>query len=305
MFMRRTIKEALDNAWSHKWAHSKGARKKAQLMRVVAAELGTRRLSGFGYNDVDDWVRALRDRDLAVATIRSRVSCLYFALGLAVKKGWLKAVPPSPDLETSSRKLRWLSDAEAKRLLAACDTQRHEIATVMRDVLTFLLDTGARLGELIKVREPDLTEQRGKTYVEFTDRKAGDNLRIPLTMAARDALYRLLASDYWKGRTRGTVESAKRCNSAQNWLTHRFTEIRDAAKLPDVTAHTLRHTFASRLVQAGVDIYHVQKLLGHSDIRQTERYSHLNPASLDKAITVLEPVPDNVTKLPERRIPGD
>lgn len=301
MFFRRTIADALDYAWTHKWKHSKGARKKAQLMKVVKDEIGANRLSGFDYNAVDEWVSALRARDLAIATIRSRVSCLFFALGLAVRKGWLKSVPPAPEFETPGRKLRWLTEAEAARLIEACDSQRYQIAEVMRDVIGFLLGTGARLGELIKVRESDLTEHGGRTYVEFLDRKAGDNLRVPMTTAARDALYRLLANDYWRRRVRGATQSAKRHASAQNWLTHRFSEIRDHAKLPDVTAHTLRHTFASRLVQRGVDIYKVQKLLGHSDIRQTERYSHLATASLDAAISVLEPAPQNVKKLDDYR----
>jgi site-specific recombinase XerD len=50
-----------------------------------------------------------------------------------------------------------------------------------------------------------------------------------------------------------------------------------------VTFHSLRHTYASQLVQAGVDIYHVKELLGHSTITLTERYSHLSDSALKQA----------------------
>lgn len=52
--------------------------------------------------------------------------------------------------------------------------------------------------------------------------------------------------------------------------------------------HFLRHTFASRLVVNGIDLYSVKELMGHSDINMTQRYSHLSPEGLRSAIKVLE-----------------
>jgi site-specific recombinase XerD len=54
-----------------------------------------------------------------------------------------------------------------------------------------------------------------------------------------------------------------------------------------VVFHTLRHTYASWLVMSGVDLYTVQKLMGHSTISMTERYSHLAPDHLKKAVKML------------------
>jgi len=50
-----------------------------------------------------------------------------------------------------------------------------------------------------------------------------------------------------------------------------------------LTFHSLRHSYASQLVHSGVDLYHVKKLLGHSTIQLTERYSHLSESALKKA----------------------
>ena len=63
--------------------------------------------------------------------------------------------------------------------------------------------------------------------------------------------------------------------------------MRNAAGLKDVTLHILRHTAASRMVQAGVDRYKVQKILGHSSPAVTERYAHLSVEHLRNDIMVL------------------
>ena len=68
-----------------------------------------------------------------------------------------------------------------------------------------------------------------------------------------------------------------------------FWKARDAATLgKDVVFHTLRHTFISRLVMAGVDLRTVKKFAGHRDIKMTLRYSHLAPEQKRRAIAHLE-----------------
>jgi integrase len=294
---------ALDHAWRAKWSKDPGAHKKDQLRKVVERDVGDKRLDTFGYNELEEWILKMQSAEQAVATIKTKVSCVTMALRLVQPKGWIKALPLVPPIgELDNRKIRSLTEDEEAALLKACGNFRRPILeTTMQDVIVFLVDTGARVGELLKVRDDSLSTRGSLTYVEFRDRKAGDDLRIPLTARARDAISRLLASRYWQLRVRGTREHAKRHASAQNWITYRFTEVRDAAGMRDVTAHTLRHTCASRLVQRGVSIYKVQKFLGHAEIRMTERYSHLAPSDLDEVVSALEPTPDNVTRLGDYR----
>lgn len=305
MFFRRTVKDALEHAWRVKWSRARGAFKKEQLKKVVEKDwIGEQRLDRLGYNMLEEWIAKMRDADQAVATIKTKVSCLMTALKLVQPKGWIKALPLVPPIgEPDNRKLVWLDEAAEAKLLKACGCFRRPILEdTMKDVIVFLIDTGARVGELLKVRKDSLSDRGNVSYVEFLERKAGDDLRIPMTSRARDALTRLLNSDFWQKRIRGTRDSAKRLTSAQNWLTQRFEDIRTEAKMPDVTAHTLRHTCASRLVQKGVSIYKVQKFLGHKDIRMTERYSHLAPSDLDDVARALEPpTPAGVTKLDDYR----
>lgn len=302
MFWRRTIGDALDYATRTKWSKAKGSFKKAQLVKVVRKDVGAKTLSSFDYNAMDAWVTRMEEEDQAAATIRSKVSCLLTALKLVQPKGWIKVIPGVPPLGKPKAKVRWITEAEEQKLYAACEDQRRPvIADTMKAVIEFLVDTGARLGELIKVQEDSLSTRGSLTYVRFLDRKAEDDLRLPLTPRAEAAILKLLASRFWQSRVRGVRNSAKRAQSAQNWITHRFAEIRNSAGLLDVSAHSLRHTCGSRLVQRGADIYRVQKWLGHRDIRMTERYSHLGPSALDSVVELLNPTPENVTRLSDRR----
>ncbi len=66
-----------------------------------------------------------------------------------------------------------------------------------------------------------------------------------------------------------------------------FKKALDKAGIEDFTFHDLRHTFATRLAQMGEDIYKVAKLMGHKDIRMTQRYSHHCPDSLRSGVDIL------------------
>jgi site-specific recombinase XerD len=63
--------------------------------------------------------------------------------------------------------------------------------------------------------------------------------------------------------------------------------IRDAADLPDVRIHDLRHTYASLLINKGVSLYEVQTLLGHSSVQMTQRYAHLQPDLLHQRAEIV------------------
>jgi site-specific recombinase XerD len=67
-----------------------------------------------------------------------------------------------------------------------------------------------------------------------------------------------------------------------------FTSALKAAQIEDLHFHDLRHTFATRLVQAGVDLYKVQRLLGHKSPSMTQRYAHHYPESLRDGVEILD-----------------
>ncbi len=180
-------------------------------------------------------------------------------------------------------------------LIEACGVLRYQDCDVMRPAIVFMLDTGCRLSELLKIRWKHVRNGR----VIFESRKAGDSHSVKLTQRAQDAIDELLDNDHWLKRVRGADKNAARCRTAQNWMTHSFALVRDAAGLNDVSLHSLRHTCASRLVQGGADLYEVKAILGHSSITVTERYAHLAPNQSDRAIGILEnrSLPNKVRKI--------
>ena len=71
-------------------------------------------------------------------------------------------------------------------------------------------------------------------------------------------------------------------------IKHSFNSALKRAKIQDFHLHDLRHTFASHLVMAGVDLTTVSRLLGHKDIKMTLRYAHLAPSHMVKAVDILD-----------------
>src|SRR5262249_27430749 len=118
-------------------------------------------------------------------------------------------------------------------------------------------------------------------------RGAKKKLRIiPLNDAAFDLLIGLRQACNGRGR----VFSGR---GLSYWsVGYNISKICDEIDLPDVTVHTLRHTFATRLAERGdVNVQQISKLMGHSDIKTTQRYSHLNDRNLRETIKKLEKSP--------------
>jgi integrase len=187
-----------------------------------------------------------------------------------------------PSIKTTAGKLRYLSVDEEQRLLAAIDPKRpvkglpiyQNRPELMKkemhdlyDLFVMLLDTGARFREIatLKWSQIDLKQQ---TIALWRSKVHNESL---LYMTAR-------VTTVLEGRSKGKTSEyvfTNRTNGPKGYTgtTLRRTFIR--AGLPDCSAHTLRHTHATRLIQNGMTIYEVKEILGHSDIRTTMRYAHL------------------------------
>jgi integrase len=145
------------------------------------------------------------------------------------------------------------------------------------------LHTGCRRGELFSLHWRDIDLPAARLTVRGVTAKSGSTRVIPLNTTIVDVL---------------TLWRPERCDLEgfvfPNRHGGRLKEIKDpwaallkAASITNFTFHGCRHTFASRLVQAGVDLNRVRQLLGHSDLKQTLRYSHLRAGDLADAVATL------------------
>ena len=172
---------------------------------------------------------------------------------------------------------RWLTADEEERLLASSSPW-------LREIIGFALHTGLRQGEILNLHWQDVDFARGVLVVMTS--KNGTRRTLPLNAT----VYELLAAKQaTTGPGRGPVFRTPRGNELQvRYLAREFCEARDRAGIPDFRFHDMRHTFATRLVQRGVDLYKVQRLLGHKTSLMTQRYAHHSPESLREGVNVLD-----------------
>lgn len=185
---------------------------------------------------------------------------------------------------TDNKRLRYLSREEAPALLA-------EIATMSGDVHDMALlsiHTGMRAGEVFSLTWADVDLAAG--VLQLKDTKSNKNRPAFMTEAVKSMLQARTKSApaglVFPGRNgKKIVQASDTFNRAVDklGLNEGITDRRQR-----VTFHTLRHTFASWLVETGTDIYIIQGLMGHSDIKLTMRYAHIGENSSRAAVQRLE-----------------
>lgn len=213
------------------------------------------------------------------ATINRELSMLSKAFNLAKEWEWTRENPVSrvcKDKENNERD-RWLSVDEEKRLL-------ENSPQWLKGIILFALYTGLRRDELLL-----LTWDRVDLFrkiIIIQESKNGKPRTIPLTQTPLDIL--TARSKVINLKSGLVFPNSKGEKITRNVLAVAFGKAKEKTGIEDFRFHDLRHCFGSRLAQRGVDIYTIAKLLGHKDIRMTQRYSHHSPESLRRGIEVLE-----------------
>jgi integrase len=155
----------------------------------------------------------------------------------------------------------------------------------LKDLIIFAIQTGLRQMELLTLDWNQINFM-GR-YLILDNRqhltKSKKVRTVPLTIKALQVL-----SKRQLRNSIGLIFTYKNKPITQSFITHKFKEYVLVAELnPKLNFHSLRHTFASLLVQKGVSIFQVSKLLGHSSVNVTEIYSHLRAEDLRSAIDKL------------------
>lgn len=216
----------------------------------------------------------------APATINRELANLKKAFNLALREWeWCHQNPVtrvSMEKENNKRD-RWLSEDEESRLLSAC-------APWLHDLVTFALHTGMRMGEILELTWRGVDFPRRTVTVMRS--KNGERRTIPVN----ETVLRVLKE---KAKVRSLVSDLVFCSKAftsmeSGHLRRSFRLALSKAKIEQFHFHDLRHTFATRLVQAGIDLYKVQQLLGHKSPIMTQRYAHHYPESLRDGVEILD-----------------
>lgn len=232
--------------------------------------------------DVQGWVRGLQQAGVGAHAIRRAYNLLSSILGAAVLEGIITTSPCRKiDLPATPTKApAWFTPEQVRAILDELP-QRHAAGAAL------MCWTGLRWGEMAGLRVGDVDYARGVVSVVVTRTQAGALKAYPKSSASRRqvpcpapvlAMLSQLAGERDGGDTLFTTERQDRPWSASNWR-RVWDEALARAGAPPYSPHTCRHTAASWLVQAGVDLYRVQQLLGHENAATTQRYAHLAPGA--------------------------
>lgn len=220
---------------------------------------------------IQKFIDHCRQQGNANATINRKTAALSKVLRYAYQNEKIDKIPFIPRQREALKKERYVS-VEEELTMGRMFTQFGQ--EHLADLVTFLIYTGARISEARTLLRTGIHEN----HVVFYDTKNGTNHTVPLNVKAQAALERQL----------GRVEGAKVFPYSYDHIESNFKRVTELMGIDDqVTLHTLRHTFGSRLVQKGVPIQTVSKLMNHSSLQVTMRYAHLAPSNLESAVEVL------------------
>ena len=238
---------------------------KGVLKNHVAPYWGKRHLDQIKTQDVINLLSA-HSRTHAPASCNRLLILMRFMFNLALSWKIIAANPTAgvPLMQEENKADRFLTQSEAEILYEAMKRSQNQM---LQFIVPLLILTGVRKREALDARWEDIDTGRRQWRINVT--KAGKPRFVPLSDAALKLLNMIPRFDCpW------LLPNPKTLRPYQN-IYYSWHTARSSVGLQLVKLHTLRHSFASFLVNSGRTLYEVQHLLGHSQIKTTARYSHL------------------------------
>jgi integrase len=255
--------------------------------------------------ELEKWRKNRHETGVAPSTTNRQIAALKACLSKAVEWGVIETHPIQGLRLARTDKttvIRTISEEEEKRLREALrardkemrkqrlsangwrDTRRYELlpgygryVDHLEPVVLLALNTGMRRGEILHLRWGDIDSDA--LVVRGDSAKSSQTRTIPLNAEAQEILREWTTDSEWvfPGPNGSALTTIKK-----SW-----GSIKEAARLPTLRFHDLRHTFATRVLQRGGDIKTVSALLGHADIATTAKYLHATDRSKRRAVELL------------------
>ncbi len=235
------------------------------------------------------------DRKLDANTVAQHLSALRFFFIKTLKRNW--GVEETPYPKRPIRLPDVLSREEVQRLIESADSPLHRVWLVM------LYATGLRREELVQLKVTDIDSARMLIHVH--QGKGNEDRDIMLSPRLLEELRQYWRSTNFKPKTYlfpggGRAHATDVPMSAKS-VFHAVKHAAQRAGLKKhVHPHTLRHCFATHLLESGADLRTIQLLLGHADLKTTSRYLHMSEVHLRATASPLDSLPLRpVSKPPE------
>jgi site-specific recombinase XerD len=265
-------------------------------LQILGEHFNALPAEGITSEDIQAWLLQQSDERGWTPATRNRYRDAFSLVFRKAVENHVLTVNPATLVKAKpehNERIRFLAEVEEARLLTALrkNWPQHVQAFFVS------IHTGMRAGEQFQLKWRDVSFER--RMISLLKTKTGKARHIPLNAIAWQALReRQLAQQECEAKQK--QRDAKDAGSVyvfrdagrdgqhnyRRWFNEALTE----AKIKDYTWHCNRHTFASRLIMAGVDIRTVAELMGHSSIQMTMRYAHLAPQHNRAAVDRLVPV---------------
>lgn len=248
------------------------------LNHHILPRFGSKHLDTITSEMVSEAHQAMRTNGYALA-MANKLPVLFKIMYNLGKKKKVQGTASNP----ADGVVLFVANNAKERFLTADETQRLQDAleqsdnTQLKYIVPLMLMFGCRKRELLDSKWVDFDLERRNWHIPMS--KNGKARNIPISAKALELLKRLPT---WEGCPYVVPNPETKKPFGNLYCSWNTARIR--AGLPDVRMHDLRHSFASNLVNSGQSIYVVSKLLGHSQVKTTARYSHLSDATLLSAV---------------------
>jgi integrase/recombinase XerD len=252
------------------------------------AEKNGKRIEKLERKDLREWIARMSRDGLAPTSVSRAVSAARGFYRFLMLDGHIKH-HPAEDLSTPQRMShlpQFLSEEEMTRLLASPDVKTDE-GVRDRAMLELMYATGLRVSEACALQTTDVDIHAGLLGCQG---KGSKQRRVPIGKSAIRWL-----QEYLRVRKRLGSETKPQLFLHRGRTLTRQTawsivkHHAERAGVPDISPHTLRHSFATHLLQHGADSRSVQALLGHADISTTQIYTHITDLHMRKAYDRFHP----------------
>ena len=239
------------------------------------------------------YLRLASDQSLSTVTIQTYIRAVRAFLSWCFEQQYITTnLTERFKLPKAKRKaIDVLTDAEALRLFA-CFNPRTFAGSRNYCICALMYDSGLRQNEVITLQSKHVHIAEGYVIVDGK----GDKQRIvPLGLQSKKALIRYCSKIRVSNDKTPLFVKGNLTPIQKSTLADMFRKLKVQTGIPRLRAHLLRHTFATRYLQHGGDIYSLQQILGHTSLEMVKKYLHLIPENLVVSFSPHSPL-DNVIK---------
>ncbi|MFZ0333742.1 MAG: site-specific integrase [Candidatus Acidiferrales bacterium] len=284
-FLERVKPQIRPKAYS-RYAVSLGLRfgedgKSNQREDGLLAWFGVKRLDEVAADEVERFKQARMEQGRSPSTVNRDLAALRRILLFAVK---LDVISTTPFM---AHKVKFLRENGRERTLNFDEERRYLAAAgqPLKDVATLVVEMGLRPGEACSIRREDVHLYASTPFVHIPFGKTKNAVRdVPLTERAKEVLRRRLAG------TKGEYLFPFRVGTGYDWSRPmcelhpaHYQALKESKIQPLFQIYDLRHTFGTRAIESGTDPLTLMRLMGHADLKTTQRYVHLSKRHLAEA----------------------